>query len=153
MPIRVGFSNLPAPGRPGAWGLGPGAASAAQGPTGPSSDNSVMCHVAVPAGSESDGSGSLTAEVAGKSAAVLAWGMLIDAVLIVQNFRGFNGPWPTQPWAGGPAPWPRGRPGAAGSAPPSPLGDGAPRASSVTLPSLREAAVTGLLVRLRRHRE
>jgi hypothetical protein len=28
---------------------------------------------------QSDGSGSLTAEVAGKSAAVLAWGMLIDA--------------------------------------------------------------------------
>jgi hypothetical protein len=95
VPIRVGFSNLPAPGRPGAWGLGPGAASAAQGPTGPSSDNSVMCHVAVPAGSDSDGSGSLTAEVAGKSAAVLAWGMLIDAVLIAQNFSDVAlGRWP-----------------------------------------------------------
>ena len=95
VPIRVGFSNLPAPGRPGAWGLGPGAASAALGPTGPSSDNSVMCHVAVPAGSDSDGSGSLTAEVAGKSAAVLAWGMLIDAVLIAQNFSDVAlGRWP-----------------------------------------------------------
>jgi hypothetical protein len=34
----AGFSNLPAPGR----SLGLGAASAAQGPTGPSSDDSVM---------------------------------------------------------------------------------------------------------------